>query len=88
MILYDHAHIHVASREGSGTGTDDSKIAYGPLRCSICGTLMECICIDYDGKGWSVCGQPCPLHQPPMPDTAKLWEDLNKVRGEHESGER
>lgn len=22
----------------------------------------NCICTEYDGKGWSVCGFPCPVH--------------------------
>lgn len=22
----------------------------------------ECICSEFDGKGWSVCGCPCPVH--------------------------
>lgn len=22
----------------------------------------NCICTEWDGKGWSVCGVPCPIH--------------------------
>ena len=24
--------------------------------------LNECICAEWDGKGWSTCGIPCPVH--------------------------
>lgn len=29
--------------------------------------MNECICNEYDGKGRSVCGVPCPEHSPPPP---------------------
>lgn len=33
----------------------------------------QCICAEYDGKGWSVCGFPCPLHN-------KLAHNKKKLR--------
>lgn len=26
--------------------------------------MEECICCEYDGKGWSTCGFKCPVHPP------------------------
>jgi len=75
MGIFDYAHQHVPIRLGKGVSTVD--VIQGPLVCSICGALLECICADYDGKGWSTCGIPCPAHPP-----------KTLIRPDRESGER
>ena len=36
----------------------------------------ECICNDYDGKGVSTCGFPCPVHKPQNAEVLREIENL------------
>ena len=37
----------------------------------------DCICTEWDGKGWSVCGFPCPVHNK---ITKKEFKSMMKER--------
>lgn len=39
-----------------------------------------CICAEWDGKGWSVCGVPCPEHNKlPKEEVKKIMEEDRKA---------
>lgn len=40
----------------------------------------ECICTEWDGKGWSVCGFPCPAHNKfTKKELSKVFEKRKKA---------
>lgn len=40
----------------------------------------NCICAEWDGKGWSVCGVPCPEHNKlPKKEVKKIMEEDRKT---------
>ena len=41
-------------------------------------TFDNCICAEWDGKGWSTCGAPCNVHKP----SDREIERVQKARGE------
>lgn len=54
--------------------------------CKATDKMTECICNDYDGKGVSACGVPCPIHTPPpVPSEidGEIREIVEKILGKH-----
>ena len=41
----------------------------------------ECICSGWDGKGWSTCGVPCPMHCKESP------EEIGRIMAENRKAE-
>ena len=61
-------------KERIGVSSNSSDGRLYCLSCSL--PTDECICNDYDGKGVSTCGFPCPVHKPQNAEVLREIENL------------